>query len=169
LRTGSLTDLVRDSYRCERWGGTFVSGSKPGTQRYWPVMGGSSFSSRDFRARTAAKLPPADAPPTTRPREGVALSSVLLVIAHLSASQQSLTPSGNLCSGARLYIVSVTSYDIHVIKWSHRYSTFTQTAPKSRVNIRQFKSSSVRSPMHQPPSWYIMINGLPPSGGAATG
>jgi hypothetical protein len=52
---------------------------------------------------------------------------------------------------------------------TNRYSTFTHTAPISRVNMRQFKSSSVRSPMLQPPSWYIMIKGLPLAGGPLTG
>jgi len=79
-----------------------VSGSKAGTQRYWPVIGGSTFSSRALSARTAAMFPPADAPPTISPREGVASMSALWDMAHLSASQQSFTPVGNLCSGARL-------------------------------------------------------------------
>ena len=47
-------------------------------------------------------FPPADAPPTISPREGVASMSALWDMAHLSASQQSFTPVGNLCSGARL-------------------------------------------------------------------
>jgi hypothetical protein len=80
-----------------------VSGNSAGTERYWPVMGGLSLSSRERSARAAAMLPPAEEPPTMRPREGVALSEALCVMAHLSASQQSLTPVGNLCSGARLW------------------------------------------------------------------
>lgn len=65
-------------------------------------MGGSSFSSRDNNAITAAKLPPADDPPTIRPFWGLAFSDFALEIAHFTASQQSLTPTGNGCSGANL-------------------------------------------------------------------
>lgn len=79
-----------------------MSGSTAGTQRYCPVIGGSNFSSRESRARAAEMFPPADAPPTIRPRDGVALRFGLLAIAHFSASQQSFMPMGNLCSGARL-------------------------------------------------------------------
>ena len=52
---------------------------------------------------------------------------------------------------------------------TYRYSTLTQTAPNSLANILQFISSSVRSPMLHPPSWYIMMSGLPPCGGPDTG
>lgn len=51
-------------------------------------------------------LPPAEAPPTMRPRVGVALRVGALAVAHLRASQQSFTPVGNLCSGASLLAVS---------------------------------------------------------------
>lgn len=74
--------------------GTFVSGSSAGTQRYWPVMGGESRVSRERRARTAAMLPPAEAPPTRRPAVGVALRREAFWSAQRSASQQSWTPVG---------------------------------------------------------------------------
>ena len=69
-----------------RWAGTFVSGRRAGTHRYWPVMGGESLLSRDSRARTAARLPPAEAPPTIIPCLGSALRVEALEVAHRRAS-----------------------------------------------------------------------------------
>ena len=47
-------------------------------------------------------FPPAEAPPTMRPREGEALRVGAWEMAQVRASQQSFMPVGNLCSGARL-------------------------------------------------------------------
>jgi hypothetical protein len=47
-------------------------------------------------------FPPAEAPPRMSPAVGVALSSALCLMDQRSASQQSFTPTGNLCSGANL-------------------------------------------------------------------
>lgn len=96
---------MRDSYRGVRWEGTFVWGRRAGTQRYWPVMGGFKAVSLARRARTAAMLPPAEAPPTRRPRVGVAFRVELFLMAQRRASWQSWMPVGNLCSGARLWCV----------------------------------------------------------------
>lgn len=79
-----------------------VSGSKAGTHRYWPVIGGLRRLSRESKERTAARFPPAEAPPTMSPDAGSALRFEALVVAQMSASQQSLTPVGKTCSGASL-------------------------------------------------------------------
>jgi len=47
-------------------------------------------------------LPPAEAPPTMKPRAGFAFSDAALAAAHFSAPQESLMPVGKGCSGARL-------------------------------------------------------------------
>lgn len=99
---GSSKLLDRLLYSSCRSCGTLPGESKTGTLRYWPVMGGSSFSSRDNKAITAAKLPPADDPPTIRPFRGLAFSVSALETAHFTASQQSLTLTGNGYSGASL-------------------------------------------------------------------
>ena len=52
-------------------------------------------------------------------------------------------------------------YETSIAYPTHLYSTLTQTAPSSRAKSRQLTSSSVRSPMHQAPSWYMTIRGLP--------
>ena len=102
VRTGSSTFWARDWYSGAKRGGTLSLGSRAGTQRYWPVIGGWRFLSREWRARTAAMFPPAEAPPTMRPREGEAWRVGAWEMAQVRASQQSFMPVGNLCSGARL-------------------------------------------------------------------
>lgn len=93
-----------------------------GTQRYWPVSGGFNLLSLARCARTAAMFPPALPPPTMNPAWGVAPSEKALsaaldgqkvslngfqtVLTHFRASQQSLMPVGNLCSGPSLSSVS---------------------------------------------------------------
>jgi hypothetical protein len=48
-------------------------------------------------------FPPAEAPPTMRPRVGFAFNASALDVAQVRASQQSFTPTGNLNSGASLF------------------------------------------------------------------
>lgn len=102
FKTGSslLIDLLR--YSCLCFSGTPPGCSSAGTQRYCPVSGGFKPSSLARCASTAAMLPPAEAPPTMKPRAGFAFSDAALAAAHFSASQESLMPVGKGCSGARL-------------------------------------------------------------------
>jgi len=55
--------------------GTTAGGNKSGTAKNCPVRGGKSFSLRARWVKTEAKFPPAEAPPTTKPFEGVAFSA----------------------------------------------------------------------------------------------
>ena len=102
FKTGSslLIDLLR--YSCLYFSGTPSGCSSAGTQRYCPVSGGFKPSSLARCASTAAMLPPAEAPPTMKPRAGFAFSDAALAAAHFSAFQESLMPVGKGCSGARL-------------------------------------------------------------------
>lgn len=94
-------------------GGTLVSGRSAGTQRYWPVIGGESCVSRERSARTAAMLPPAEAPPTMRPWVGEAFREGAFERAQVRASQQSWTPVGKGCSGASLGVLGGVIFRCH--------------------------------------------------------
>lgn len=146
-----------------------VSGRSAGTHKYWPVTGGSSFSSLARSARAAAIFPPADAPPKMRPTDGEAFNSALFVITHFSASQQSFTPVGNLCSGARLRVAqrSLVSQERCVRHLPILYiGTNGAQVPSKHTTIEIL----ICQIAHAPPSFVEHDDGgLPPSDGPATG